>query len=108
MTHIIEIDLLPFSGTLIDLGSAPCSWDSRRKALEFLDAPYDFYEYIDEVFGYDDSDNSPRNRFMSEFFRLLDAEIERKGFSDRLHFTLTMPKQFMAVSFNICFSIDQQ
>lgn len=106
MSHIIEIDLLPFSGTVIDLGSAPCSWNSRRKALEFLDAPYDFYEYIDDVFGYDDSDSSIRSRFMLEFFRLLDSEIERNGFSDRLHFTITMPKQFMAVSFNICFSLD--
>lgn len=106
MTHLIDINLLPNIGSVIDLGTAPIDWDSEI-GLEFADAPYDFYAYIDEVFGWNASDDNNRaNLFKQEFFKLLDAEIFRKGFSDNMQFTITMPKQFLSVSFNVCIYLD--
>lgn len=106
MTHLIDIDLLPNIGSVIDLGTSPCDWNPAA-GLEFADAPYDFYQYIDEVFGWNASDDNNRaNLFKQEFFKLLDTEIFRKGFSDNMQFTITMPKQFLAVSFNVCIYLD--
>lgn len=102
MNHLIDIDLLPNIGSTIDLGTALIDWNSEV-GLEFGDALYDFYQYIDEVFGWNASDDDNRaDLFRQEFFKLLDAEIFRKGFSDNMQFTITMPKQFLAVSFNVC------
>jgi hypothetical protein len=106
MTHLIDIDLLPNIGSVIDLGTAPIDWDPKA-GLEFADAPYDFYDYIDTAFGWNASDNNNRaNLFKQEFFKLLDAEIFRKGFSDNMQFTITMPVEFLAVSFNVCIYLD--
>jgi len=106
MTHLIDIDLLPNIGSVIDLGTAPINWNQNH-GLEFLDAPYDFYDYIDTVFDWNASDDYNRaNLFKQEFFKLLDSEIFRKGFSDNMQFTITMPKQFLAVSFNVCIYSD--
>jgi len=106
MTHLIDIDLLPNIGSVIDLGTAPIDWNPDS-GLEFADAPYDFYDYIDKAFGWNASDDYNRaNLFKQEFFKLLDAEIFRKGFSDNMQFTITMPVEFLAVSFNVCIYLD--
>jgi hypothetical protein len=102
MTHLISIDLLPNIGTVVDLGTTPCAWhidvtDQRNEGcLEFLDAPYGFYDYIDEVLGSESS-----NDFADMFFTILNQEIQRLGgISDDMQFTLVMPK-FFHLTFNI-------
>jgi hypothetical protein len=102
MTHLIDIDLLPNIGSIVNLGSAPIDWYPET-GLEFADAPYDFYQYIDEVLGWNASeDNCIADQFKRCFFELLDKEIFRKGFRDNMQFTITMPVKFFAVSFNVC------
>lgn len=114
MTHLISIDLLPNIGPVVGLGETPCQWfnasnDERDEgALEFLDAPYAFYDYISEVLGYDASDDkSIDKQFCDMFFTILNQEIARRGFSDNLQFTLVMPK-FFHLAFNINIFADNE
>lgn len=105
--YSLEILLLPNMGQVIDLGSAPVEWKPKTDErgcgyLEFYDAPYDFYQYIDDVLGYDASDdNSAGDRFKNAFFTALDQEIESKGGLVDGYFTFTMPKQYFSLAFHI-------
>lgn len=101
MTHLISIDLLPNIGTTVDLGTTPCQWHESG-CVEFLDAPYELYDYIREVLGYDASnDNSADKQFADIFFTTLNNEIRsRGGLSDNMQFTMTLPK-FFHLAFNI-------
>ena len=101
MNYQINIMLTPAIGPVIDLYDTPCKWDTKHNNLDFLDAPYSFYSFIDDFLGYDENENSPRSKFLDCFYGLLNDEIKARGFSDNLEFTLTMPAQFFALSFNI-------
>jgi len=105
MTHLISIDLLPTIGTVVDLGATPCKWSHNN--LEFEDAPYEFYEYIETVLGYDASnDNSADKVFSEMFFTILNQEILSKGgLGDDMQFTLVMP-EFFHLAFNINIFVD--
>lgn len=101
MTYFINITLTPKFNNDLDLGDAPCSWDASRKNLEFSDAPYSFYEYIDEALGYDEASYTARSKFLLEFFTLLNNSIDAAGFFDGLKFDLNMPEKFFGVCFEI-------
>jgi hypothetical protein len=109
--YSLEILLLPNMGQVIDLGSAPVEWKPKTDErgigyLEFHDAPYNFYQYIDDVLGYDASDdNSAGNRFKDAFFTALNQEIERQGGLSEGYFTFTLPKQYFSLAFHINVSI---
>lgn len=111
--YSIEILLLPNMGQVIDLsqGGDECRWNPKTDErgcgnLEFYDAPYAFYEYIDGVLGYDASDdNSAGDRFKNAFFTALNQEIERQGGLSEGYFTFTLPKQFFSLAFHINVSL---
>jgi hypothetical protein len=111
--YSIEILLLPNMGQVIDLsqGGDECRWNPKTDErgcgnLEFYDAPYAFYEYIDDVLGYDASDdNSAGNRFKDAFFTALNQEIERQGGLSEGYFTFTLPKQYFSLAFHINVSL---
>lgn len=115
MTHLISIDLLPNIGTVLDLGTTPCIWQSSSEdqrdegVLQFEDATYAFYDYISEVLGYDASnDNSIDKQFADMFFTILNQEIlSRGGLGDDMQFTLVMPK-FFHLAFNINIGLDTE
>jgi hypothetical protein len=105
--YSLEILLLPNMGQVIDLGSAPVEWKPKTDErgigyLEFHDAPYNFYDYIDSVFGVDASDdNSADKRFADAFFTALHQAIESQGGLVDGYFTFTMPKEFFSLAFHI-------
>lgn len=115
MTHLISIDLLPNIGTVLDLGTAPCEWQSNSDDerdegfLLFQDAPYGFYDYIYEVFGNPEwNDETVTTKFFDEFYDILHKEIlNRGGLGDDMQFTLVMPK-FFHLSFNINIFVDPE
>jgi hypothetical protein len=99
MDYLINITLTPKNSEALDLGNTCCSWDG--KCLTFLDAPYDFYACVYEFLGDDETEGSPRDRFLSCFFDKLDSLISQHGFVDNLEFTLDMPPEFFGVAFVI-------
>jgi hypothetical protein len=113
--YSIEILLLPNGGEIIDLtkGEDIVRWNPKTDErgvgnLEFYDAPYALYEYINDVFGYDASDdNSADKRFADAFFTLLNQEIERKGGLSEGYFTFSMPKQYFSLAFHINVSLSE-
>jgi hypothetical protein len=116
MSHLISIDLLPNIGTVLDLGTTPCTWqrsseDQRDEGvLQFEDAPYEFYDYVEQVLGYGGyDDNSIDKKFCTEFFTILNQEIASKGgFSNEdMQFMLIMPK-FFNLTFNINIFTDNE
>jgi len=66
MNYQINITLTPKNGEPLDLGTTPCKW--AAKGLDFLDAPYAFYEFIDEALGYDEATYTARTKFLDCFF----------------------------------------
>jgi hypothetical protein len=99
MNYLINITLTPKNGEPLDLGDTPCKW--AAKGLDFLDAPYAFYEFIDEALGYDEATYTARTKFLDCFFDELNYLISVKGFDDGLEFTLNMPHKFFGVAFQI-------
>lgn len=108
MTYLISIDLLPNIGTSVDLGTTPCEWHESG-CLQFLDAPYELYDYISDTLGYDASDDASIDKQFSDmFFTTLNNEIRSKGgLSDNLQFTMTLPK-FFHIAFNINVFVDTE
>lgn len=98
MTYYINITLKTIHKE-IDLGDAPIEWSEQ--GLDFLDAPYAFYEFIDEALGYDEATYTARTKFLNEFFNKLNDYIKTLGFSDNLEFNLNMSDKF----FGLCFII---
>ena len=98
MNYLINFTLAPKNNLNRDLGDTPCEW--KNDNLEFHDAPYELYSMIDEAFG-TEYENAARDKFCDCFFSFLNDMIRNRGFSDNLEFTLTMPAQFFALSFNI-------
>ena len=99
MTYYINITLKPHNQEPIHLGDTPCEWSKNN--LEFLDAPYGFYEFIDEALGYDEAIYTARTQFLLIFFNELNKKIEELSFSDGLEFNINMPIKY----FGVCFSI---
>lgn len=99
MTYYINITLEPHDQTPVHLGDTPCEWSKHN--LEFLDAPYAFYDFIDEALGYDEATYTARTKFLLIFFNELNKKIEELGFSDGLEFNINMPIKY----FGVCFSI---
>ena len=71
-----------------DFGNAPVEWHEDAKVLEFGDAPYNFYDFVDDRFGFSDEEDSPRMKFLDEFFDALHQRIDELGMKDNLHFLL--------------------
>ena len=99
MNYLINITLTPKNSESFDFGDTPCEWVA--KGLTFLDAPYAFYEFIDEALGYDEATYTARTKFLDCFFDELNRLISVKGFDDGLEFTLDMPHRFFGVAFQI-------
>ena len=99
MTYYINITLEPKNQHRVHLGDTPCEWSKNN--LEFLDAPYGFYEFIDEALGYDEALYTARTKFLLAFFDALNKQIRTLGFRDELEFNVNMPIKF----FGVCFSI---
>jgi hypothetical protein len=107
--YSIEILLLPNMGQVIDLsqGGEECRWHPKTDErgvgnLEFYDAPYGLYEYLNNALGYDASDdNSAYQRFANAFFCALNQEIERQGGLSEGYFTFTLPKEYFSLAFHI-------
>jgi len=107
MTAYINITLKPKYNNDLDLGDTPCLWDAPTKNLDFLDAPYGFYEYIDEALGYDESTYTARSKFLLEFFTKLNNLIDKNGFYDGLHSYINMSEKFFGVCFEVNFYLGE-
>ena len=71
-----------------DFGNALVEWHEDAKVLEFGDAPYNFYEWVDDHFGDSEDDTAPRIQFLDAFYNALHQRIDELGMKDNLHFLL--------------------
>lgn len=71
-----------------NFGSTPVTWHDDVKILEFGDAPYGFYEWVEDHFGDSDDETSPRMKFLDEFYDALHERIDQLGMKDNLQFLL--------------------
>lgn len=71
-----------------DFGSTPVAWHEDVKILEFGDAPYSFYEWVDGHFGDSEDDTAPRVQFLDAFYNALHQRIDELGMATEPRFTL--------------------
>lgn len=60
-----------------ELDCCPVEWHQDCKVLEFGDAPYGFYDYVDNLFGFSEEEDSPRMIFLDKFFDALHDQINK-------------------------------
>jgi len=63
----------------VDFGCTPVEWHQDFKTLEFGDAPYNFYDYVDNLFGFSEEEDSPRMIFLDKFYDALHDQIATIG-----------------------------